>query len=238
VRGSGRKVGWGSWAAAASGAAFAVVVACSSSSSPPTTHQAVQGICPTTPDETIGVACAVPGLTCGPEYMCGVATVTLFCVCTSGTFQCTDGQGSPVVAGAALACPGTPTTSACPANERVAQLAACTEQGLLCSYASSCPSMVDQCQCSPGTTATGTFGLRFECHPANCVDGGPVVDASPRDATGAEAATDATSTADTGSDAHDATSDAPSTVDANGDVTFPVDDGSIADGAPGDAFSE
>jgi hypothetical protein len=95
--------------------------------------------------------------------------------------------------------------------------------------------MLDQCQCSPGTTTDGGFGLRFDCHPSTCVDAAPVVDAGlvvdagAHDALGAEAAADGgdATTTDTGSAlAGDATADAPSPDDAN-DVFSPADSASF-----------
>jgi hypothetical protein len=195
--------------------------ACSSTSSPPPATPDAQATCPTTPEETIGVACAFPGLTCGPEYTCGTSTVALLCVCTAGTFQCVDGTGAAVAPDASLACPGTPATSACPTTETTAELATCTEQGLICSYLSSCPGMLDQCQCAAGATVSGGFGLRFECNPLTCVDGGPPVDAAPP--VDAGPSVDATLPADAGGRGSDA--GAEGGLDAGADGAMAADAG-------------
>ncbi|HEY4013334.1 MAG TPA: hypothetical protein VGM06_08350 [Polyangiaceae bacterium] len=230
----------GTWVAIAAPLACAVVVACSSSASPPATHAAAQAVCPATPEDTIGVACSVSGLTCGPEYTCGVSTVALFCVCTAGAFQCVDGTGAPVAQGDVLACPDASATQICPASERTAELAACTEQGLLCTYASSCPSMFDQCQCTAGTTASGAFGLRFDCNPSTCPDGGPPVDgAAPVDG---GVPTDAAPPVDAGASTPD--SGAAGGLDGGSDAAPPPDAGTtpapdaMSDAATADALTE
>jgi len=134
-----------------------------------------EAVCPSTPEETVGAPCAVPGLRCGPQYTCGSFQASLLCVCTDGVFHCTDGTGRQLRDGGSAMCPGPAPAGACPPTERSAQLASCGEQGLLCSYPSPCTSRLDQCQCFGGATADGGFGLRFECVPAVC--GGP--DAGP-----------------------------------------------------------
>jgi hypothetical protein len=134
----------------------------------PSAHPNPEATCPATADETIGAACAVAGLQCGPLYMCGINQALLFCVCTGGVFQCADGAGNPLAAGAIPTCPAPTRGGSCPSTERGAALSSCSEQGLLCAYPRACPSRFDQCQCFPGTTADGGFGLRFECTPALC----------------------------------------------------------------------
>jgi len=76
------------------------------------------------------------------------------------------------------ACPATPEAGSCPPTEARASFASCSETGLLCAYASACPSSFDQCECFPGKTADGGFGLRFECSPALCTlgDSGAPID--------------------------------------------------------------
>jgi hypothetical protein len=182
-------------------------------------------VCPATPSETIGAACAVAGLHCGPRYTCGITEATLLCVCSGGTFHCTDGAGNPLDKGAAPGCPAPARGGTCPSTERGAQLSSCGEQGLLCAYPSACTGRFDQCQCFPGPTIDGGFGLRFECTPATCggfdagvivFDAGNAVDAvadSPRvpDSGGdSEAASTTDSGADASSDKDAPTGDAPS----------------------------
>jgi len=65
-------------------------------------------------------------------------------------------------------CPMPGPGASCPSTERSALLASCDEQGLLCPYPSPCAPSLDQCECFPGVTADGGFGLRFECTPAAC----------------------------------------------------------------------
>ncbi len=215
-----------------------------SNTGPASTTNGPPAECPATPEATIGAACGQAGLTCGPEYSCGAITVTLLCVCTDGTFQCTDGTGAVVDGGDQITCPAQPTTGVCPASEKGAPLVACTEQGLSCSYPSSCPSMLDTCQCAAGTTADGGFGLRFECHPLICMDGGPpaVADSGSGEASSDGSAHDA-APADTGStqldaslaDAEDSAADGDAmgadsspTLDASGDGP----EGASSDDAP------
>ncbi|MDP8999793.1 MAG: hypothetical protein M3O46_06755 [Myxococcota bacterium] len=195
-------------------------VACGDSKATPAAMQAdVQVGCPATLPETIGVACVGDGRTCGPEYTCGVLRVSLLCVCTGGVFECTDGTGNKVDAGTVPACPASPHPDVCPASERNANLASCNEQGLTCAYPSACASRVDQCQCFPGATLDGGFGLRFDCIPATCAgfDGGIIVfDSGSATDAGADApGLDASQALDSGTDAtSDSRSDGPNPTDA------------------------
>lgn len=199
-----------------------VGVACGDlKATPPPVRGDAQVGCPATLTETIGVACDIAGRMCGPEYTCGILRVSLLCVCTGGVFECTDGAGNKLDAGTAPACPAPPRPGVCPPTEKNAQLASCTEQGLTCAYPSACASRVDQCQCFPGTTINGDFGLRFDCIPATCggFDGGTIVfDSGGASDTGADTAPylDAGRAADSGTDAtSDSGSDGPSvTADA------------------------
>jgi hypothetical protein len=217
------------WSAAiAIAAAIGVATACNGSTPSPSPAEAQAPMCPATPAATIGAACGVAGLRCGPEYTCGLLQVTLLCVCQDGTFQCTDGTGHQLDSPDAVICPPAAATSSCPATERSAQLASCTEQGLLCSYPSSCPSTLDACQCSAGTTASGGFGLRFECRPATCVDAGeapaPPDARADADASLADVTVDAGTLADVTLDSatgSDATVDVPDLdVDLDADAHF------------------
>jgi hypothetical protein len=161
--------------------ALACAVACEGSTVNAGPKHDASAVCPATPEETVGAACALPGLRCGPQYACGILQVALLCVCTDGVFRCTDATGAMLDAAVTPACPGVSPPEACPSTERAANLAACTEQGLLCAYPSACSSSrFDQCQCFPGAMANGQFGLRFECNSAACAtfDGGAVIDAA------------------------------------------------------------
>jgi hypothetical protein len=151
--------------------------ACSGSKAVSSAQPDAQAVCPATPDQTIGVACAVAGLRCGPQYTCGIYQATLLCVCSGGVFRCTDGAGNDLAKGDVPTCPAPTRGGSCPSTERSAQLSTCSEQGLPCAYPSACAGRFDQCQCFPGATIDGGYGLRFECAPATCggLDAGAVV---------------------------------------------------------------
>jgi hypothetical protein len=200
--------------------------ACAGSKTVPSAQSDAEAVCPATPAETIGVACAVAGLRCGPQYTCGIDQATVLCVCTGGAFRCTDGAGNQLDKGAVPMCPAPTRGGSCPSTERGAQLSTCSEQGLLCPYPSACPSRFDQCQCFPGATIDGGFGLRFECTPATCggFDAGAIVrdSGNPADAiadsphvfdSGGDS--EAASSADSGSD-----SEAASGTDSGGDESI------------------
>ena len=158
------------------GALAGAVGACGSSSAPPTTPgDAEPAVCPSTPEDTVGKHCGVEGLVCGPQYACGIAQVSLYCVCTRGTFQCRNGENGAVDADATLPCnAGTKAPGPCPPSEAVANMVACGTVGQICAYPSQCGSMFDTCSCFPGNTADGGFGPVFVCKPAVCgSDAGP-----------------------------------------------------------------
>lgn len=187
--------------------------------------------CPPSLDKTIGAACSMNGLVCGPSIACGLTELTISCVCTGGVFRCLDAQGNPLASAAAVTCPDgseVVDAGACPRSEKAASLAACSETGLLCAYPSACPGSLDQCQCFPGTMASGGFGLRFECRPASC----PNPDAA---VIHFDAAGEPPPAADSGGGSEDATAggrppDAGSPKDG-GDADS-GDAGIVADGSP------
>jgi hypothetical protein len=176
---------------------------CSSTNNSATApHTDAAPICPNTPQDTIGKACAVEGTVCGPQYTCGNTVGSLYCVCTGGAFQCRDGAGNAL--SAVPACPNPPGQQPpCPASLSTANLQACTRPGQICAYPSACPSAFDQCTCFPGETASGGFGIVFVCEQAVCasdaaappppVDAGPdtAPEASPPDASSDDASLDA-----------------------------------------------
>ena len=180
-------------------------------------------VCPSTLAETVGAACGVPGLRCGPQYPCGLLQASLLCVCTEGTFRCTDGTGRRVTDGGKPMCPQPAPAGSCPASETSAQFASCGEQGLLCAYQSPCSQRLDQCQCFSGAISDGGVGLRFECIPAVC--NGPEAGPAPPDsgrAAEASAPTDSSleSSTDAGAEAggpDDASSDEGMRGDATAD---------------------
>ena len=167
--------------AAVVGALLGAVGACGSSNAPPATPgDAESAVCPTTPEDTVGRPCGVEGLVCGPQYACGIAQVSLYCVCTRGTFLCRNGENGTVDADATLPCnAGTSAPGPCPPSEAVANRVACGMVGQICAYRSQCPSMFDTCSCFPGSTADGGFGLVFACKSPVCGTDAGLGDARP-----------------------------------------------------------
>jgi hypothetical protein len=143
---------------------------CSSSPTPADASTAPQPVCPDTLAETIGAACAVDGLACGPQYLCGVVRVTARCTCTGGVFACNDVEDAALeTPEAEAACPPAVVSQACPASERAASVATCKETGLMCTYPAPCdatPSL-DTCLCMDG---------QFQCS-SFCTYLGPLYDA-------------------------------------------------------------
>jgi hypothetical protein len=227
---------WGALAAAATAVASAGP-GCGGSRESSSALPDAQAMCPATPEQTVGAACAVAGLRCGPAYTCGLLDVTLLCICTGGAFRCTDGRGTPIDTAGAITCPGAASAGSCPVTERSAQLAPCSEQGLLCAYRSSCPNKFDPCQCSPGATASGGFGLRFECQPAVCggVDGGTATFDSGRDSS---SSFDSGVDGDSGAGADSGLEGSTGTDADSGEASDSASDGSSGSDAAGDAPSE
>jgi hypothetical protein len=205
--------------------------ACNSSSSSGASAPEAGPVCPLRPEDTIGVACAFEGLRCGPQYTCGFLQVTLLCVCTEGTFHCTDSTGAEVVAP-----PDCPAESGdaggCPRTAPLTTLDPCTDDGLLCAYPTSCPGRFQQCQCAPGTFGDGGFGLRFACQALTCdeSDGAtaPVADASRPDADGGPSA--ATDAGDARAADAPSSADAPTDADAGVTLDAPSQDGTAEGG--------
>jgi hypothetical protein len=178
---------------------------CSSSSGAGASQDAASFACPATFEATIGQACGAEGAVCSPTFPCAIATVTVDCTCTGGTFQCIDGQGNPYAPGETPTCPtsdgGLP---ACPQSETLAGVAKCSEEqsGQQCAYKPECDSgtvAYDLCICEPNTGGTG---FHFTCNNS-CSGNGPVPESGPssggtdaaggtdapvNDASGAEAA--------------------------------------------------
>ncbi len=165
-------------AAAAGGSA-----GCSSSSAAATTPEAAT-FCPATVDDTVGAACNSEGTVCSPTYPCGIATVTVRCTCTLGSFQCVDGMGNPFAAGNTPSCgEGGVTQGACPASETAAAIGKCTEgqSGQQCAYPPQCTGgtlAFDRCTCEPVPNGSG---FAWECENS-CNSGmGPVPDGGAQD---------------------------------------------------------
>jgi hypothetical protein len=171
------------WTFALAAAAPAIVAplagGCSSSSSGEAPDAQASAVCPDTLAGTIGASCSVERLVCSPQYACGVAVATARCVCTSGAFSCTDLADAPLMApDATPTCPplAHQTPAKCPPTSRAADLAACTEPGLLCTYLAGCDATpaFDQCQCASGPMPGGKTGLRFDCFNACAYVAAPV----------------------------------------------------------------
>jgi len=180
-------------------AAGAVVAGASSSdckSSQPTGDPPdAATVCPATPEDTIGRACAVEGMQCAPEYTCGETQAAVYCTCTGGVFKCTDGHLDELDAGDVPSCPPRGGRVVCPATEATASGAGCSEQGAQCAYPAKCDGGVpeyDTCYCFTGQTLGGTMGLRWECSNT-CGsagapgDGGADAGTAPADAGGSDA---------------------------------------------------
>ncbi len=206
---------------------------CSSTSAAPIAESSDAQVCPATLAETIGAACTLFGSICAPTIPCGFVQISISCTCNGSAYQCADGAGKSIDSADAASClPAVDASSTCPLTELAAETAACQSPGLLCAYPSSCPSMFDQCECFPGETRDGGFGLRFECQASGCLssDGGssPSAEAEagqPGDA--AESSIDAASAPQGDSSTTDAAS-------SSSDSSVGADQGS-ADGASSDA---
>jgi hypothetical protein len=132
---------------------------CSSSSAAPTSPEAATA-CPATIDATVGSSCNTEGAVCSPTFPCGIATVTIRCTCTLGTFQCIDGSGNPFAAGDTPSCGDAGgSLPACPATESQANIGTCTraQSGQQCAYAPECSGgtlAYDLCTCEPVPTGS------------------------------------------------------------------------------------
>jgi hypothetical protein len=179
----------------------AVAAGCDSAS-PGATAPDADAVCPATVASAGGQPCGLEGLRCYPEYACGILSAIATCTCSRGHFSCTDVTGSALDADATPACPTPRDGGACPATRSAADVASCTETGLLCAYPSRCPSSrgYDRCECFPEPAGDGGVRLRFHCSEP-CVDGSAIVvdaaDDAPPDAPneagspGADASADA-----------------------------------------------
>jgi hypothetical protein len=139
---------------------------CTSTSAPPRAAPDAQAICPNTLADTVGAPCAVEGLVCSPQYSCGVAPGIARCVCTSGAFACSDLEDAALEgADATPSCPPAKAPQKCPLSELAANLAACMEPGLQCTYRAGCDATpgFDTCQCSAVQLPDGGVGSRFVC---------------------------------------------------------------------------
>ncbi|MGD0525762.1 MAG: hypothetical protein ABSE49_11495 [Polyangiaceae bacterium] len=141
---------------------------CSSSSAATTVPEAATD-CPATIDETVGSSCNTEGAVCSPTFPCAIATVTIYCTCTLGTFQCLDGAGKPFVSGETPSCgDAAAPLPACPATESQASIGKCTQaqSGQQCAYAPECSGgemAYDLCTCEPLQTGGG---FTWECQNA------------------------------------------------------------------------
>lgn len=156
---------------------------CSPGSSPAAEGADAYAPCPGSLAATVGAACSVEGAVCTPSYECGITPAPARCTCTAGVYACSDFTGAAIAGpDTQPACPAKVDAQACPASERLASGALCTEIGLLCTYLAPCDATpaLDQCQCSSGGPSTGGgstaggggTGLRFQCTSA-CTYAGP-----------------------------------------------------------------
>jgi hypothetical protein len=141
-------------------AAVASSAGCSSSSAAPTVPEAATS-CPATIDDTVGTACDTEGAVCSPTYPCGIATVTIRCTCTLGSFACIDGSGNPFAAGQTPSCGDAGgALPACPASEGAASIGSCTQAQSFqqCAYPPQCTGgtlAYDLCTCEPLPAGSG-----------------------------------------------------------------------------------
>jgi hypothetical protein len=183
------------------------VVGCSSNKGSSEQPDA-QTVCPVTADDAIGKSCGTEGLSCYPQYACGITQAILTCTCTGGHFQCTDVTGAQLADGGTPACPAVGDGGGpCPASESVANLSPCGQQqeGQQCAYPAECDGGVpsyDTCYCFTGQTKSGTVGLRWECSNTCGAAGGPLPDGGGHDAAmpPADAGSDAPETRDAAAD--------------------------------------
>jgi hypothetical protein len=187
--------------------------------------------CPGTVEATVGAACDSPGEVCSPTFPCGLATVTVRCICQEGTFQCTDGSGNPFASGGTPSCgEAGPAPMACPATESAAMTTACTlaEDGQQCPYPPSCPGgtlTFDRCTCEPNLDGSGfAYACENACHSGSV----PVPEAGTSPG-GGDGSSDAPAGDGPGGDAH-AGDGAPT----GGDGAVEADDG----GSQGDVAVE
>ncbi len=227
--GRGARRTLGRWAALA-GLALLLGAGCGSSSGGGSATPPPSAVCPDSVAAAIGAPCEAQGLTCAPQYTCGITPVTITCVCTSGTFSCVDVSGAPLSKSSVPDCPDASPEETCPTTQARADLAPCTEIGLACAYPETCeatPAYVT-CQCALGQLADGTMGTRFECDDACSgsltttvqnpqmpgeADSGTEADSS-SDASVVSAPSDAAPPNDVAADAH---GDASTLRDASGD---------------------
>jgi len=132
-----------------------------------------RSVCPSTVDEAIGAACDVEGLLCYPEYACGIAPAIATCRCSGGHFACQDLLDAALDPDATPGCPPpTPTPPTCPATMTQANGTACSQAGVVCTYASPCagsiPAYLD-CPCVPATQIDGGVYLAYECPAMTCL---------------------------------------------------------------------
>jgi hypothetical protein len=154
----------GRWAPLA-GLALLLGAGCGSSSGGGSQTPTTSAVCPDSVAAAIGASCETQGLTCAPQYTCGITPVTITCVCTAGTFACVDVSGVSLSKGSVPDCPDALPEETCPTTQERADLAPCTEIGLACAYPETCdatPAYVT-CQCALGQLANGTMGTRFQC---------------------------------------------------------------------------
>ncbi|HEY3816441.1 MAG TPA: hypothetical protein VGL81_04680 [Polyangiaceae bacterium] len=151
---------------------------CSSSSAAPATPEASTA-CPATIDATVGASCPSDGVVCSPTFPCGIATVTVRCTCTLGTFQCVDGSGNPFTAGETPTCgDAAAALPACPASEGAASVGTCTkvQSGQQCAYPPECMGgtlAYDLCTCEP---APSSSSFAWDCQNACNSGTGPLPD--------------------------------------------------------------
>lgn len=191
----------------ASGLSAAAAIACSSSSSTPA-GPPPGPTCPPSLSAALTASCSSASETCPYLYTCDGFGAPATCACDGHSFLCTDSANVPFTDdGAAPTCTPLDASKGCPLSEFAANLAACTDLGLQCTYPSACKGTpaFDTCQCIPDPTGGGAVP-HYECIPGCTVF--PRPDAAPADAAidaSADAPTDSALTDSAPTDHADAT---------------------------------
>ncbi len=158
------RVDWIRASLVAGSLAVAPASACSSSSNAPAAAGA-SATCPASLAAALSTSCVSASQTCTFLYPCNSFTATATCACDGSHFSCTDVANVLIEdEDSAPTCTALANSESCPAFENAANLAGCTELGLVCAYRSPCQGNTDYdtCQCIPDPTGSGATP-HFEC---------------------------------------------------------------------------
>lgn len=133
-------------------------------------------VCPSTVMLANGAACSREGYACWIGFSCGPYQQQAECVCTAGTYLCTDQAQGAIGPGGSPECKpfGGPNDSQCPASAVAAQSSACQTPGLLCFYAGAvcerdASPPTDECQCVGNLRGVEAGSpLAYDCQISRC----------------------------------------------------------------------